>query len=577
MQRRLAAVLAADFAGYSARVQENEIATVQAVRGHLDALELLISLNRGRVVKTMGDGILAEFGSAVDAVSCAAAMQERMAERNADVAAGRGMDLRIGVHVADILSEAGDIFGDGVNIVARIESVAPPGGVVISARVHDDIAGRTALTFSEIGAHNLKNIARPITLFRLERGAVPLRQPAPALPDKPSLAVLPLANMSSEPAIEYLADGLTEDIITALAHVPWLFVIARNSTFAYKGIASDVRQIGRDLGVAYVFEGSVRKQGNRLRITGQLVDARTGAHLWAQRFDGTDEDIFDLQDRVTEAVAAAIAPSVQLAEMQKARLGRPEDRSAYDHYLRALSELNRARIPEAIEQLDRAIEIEPGYAKALAIRAWCCTLQVAWLLATQHHEIEGHGVELALRALDMDQHDLEVAAYAGYALGFFHADVARSRSLLATATEACPSFVWAWTARAIIEGFNGDGETALAFAATAERLNPRDPMKFRTCIVRASVNVRLQRWEEALAAANEGIRYNPTPIILYVHATTSLVRLGRQDEADQMAQRLMMRNPDFRVSGYLDHYLRSRTYDLADLIGSALLSAGLPE
>ena len=578
MERRLAAIVAADFAGFSAMAGRDEIGTVRAVRGHMDALELTISLHRGRVVKTMGDGLLAEFGSTVDAATCAAAMQDRIGERNAGLAADKVMNLRIGIHSGEVLLESGDIFGDGVNIAARIESVARPGSVVISDRVHAEIAGKCDLSFRPIGTKALKNIARPPALFELDRdearaAPAPISQP---LPDKPSIAVLPLLNMSANPDVEYLADGLTEDIIGALAHVPWLFVIARNSTFAFKGIASDVRQIGRDLGVAYLFEGSVRSQGNRLRVTGQLVETTTGAHLWSDRFDGTNDDVFALQDQITEAVTAAIAPSVQLAEIARSQHSRPELPGAYDHYLRALAALNRARITDAIEHLDQAIAIQPDYAKAIAIRAWCSTLKVTWVSIGTNQQSRQEGVDLALRALALDDRDLEVAAYCGYTLGFLGADVARGFELLGKATNHCPSFAWAWTSLAILHTVSGDGAEALRCAEIAQRLNPRDLQSFRVYMARSGALARLGRWEESAEMARQGIRGNPGPITNYIHGIAAYIRLGRMDAAHEIACALMVRHPEFKVSKWREHHTVFAHQGIYGDLDSIMQAVGLP-
>ena len=343
VERRLAAILAADVAGYSRLIEADEEGTLgrlKALRSEL--IDPKIALHRGRIVKTTGDGLLVEFASVVDALRCAAEMQAAMAESNAAIPADRRIDFRIGINMGDIVVEDGDIFGDGVNVAARLEGLAGPGGICISARVQEDAAGRLDLAFEDMGEQTLKNIARPVRAYRLRaaythlaanaagsplsrnagEGAERQRReagegssPPLPLPDKPSIAVLPFQNMSGDPEQEYFADGMVEEIITALSRIRWLFVIARNSSFTYKGQAVDVKQVGRELGVRYVLEGSVRKASGRVRITSQLIDALTGAHLWADRFDGSLEDIFELQDRVAISVAGVIEPTLQAAEM----------------------------------------------------------------------------------------------------------------------------------------------------------------------------------------------------------------------------------------------------------------------
>ena len=311
--RRLAAILAADVAGYSRLMGADEEGTLERLKTlRRELLDPKISEHRGRIVKTTGDGLLVEFASVVDAVRCAVAVQQAMPERNTSVAADDRIELRIGINLGDVIVEGDDLYGDGVNIAARIEALADPGGVFVSNTVHDHVRDRLPFVFEDLGEQQVKNIARPVRVYRVrDLGAKNPPAPALPLPDKPSIAVLPFANMSGDPEQEYFADGMVEEIITALSRIRWLFVIARNSTFTYKGTAVDVKQVGRELGVRYVLEGSVRKAGGRVRITGQLIDALNGTHLWADRFDGSLEDVFDLQDKVASSVAGIIEPALQ--------------------------------------------------------------------------------------------------------------------------------------------------------------------------------------------------------------------------------------------------------------------------
>jgi adenylate cyclase len=316
--RRLAAILAADVAGYSRLIGADEGGTLERLKTlRRDLLDPKIAEYRGRLVKTTGDGLLVEFSSVVDALRCAVDVQREMTGRNTGVPSDNRIEFRIGINVGDIVVEDGDIFGDGVNVAARLEALAEPGGICVAARVQEDAAGKLDLAFEDIGEQQLKNIARPVRVCRVVTEARPeTLQPGadPPLPDKPSIAVLPFANMSGDPEQEYFADGMVEEIITALSRIRWLFVIARNSTFTYKGHSINVKQVGRELGVRYVLEGSVRKAGGRVRITAQLIDATNGAHLWADRFDGPLGDIFDLQDKVATSVAGVIEPALQAAE-----------------------------------------------------------------------------------------------------------------------------------------------------------------------------------------------------------------------------------------------------------------------
>src|SRR5262249_51558093 len=329
--------------GYSRLMGVDEEGTLERLKAlRHELLDPKITAHHGRIVKTTGDGLLVEFASVVDAVRCAVAVQQAMPERETGVAADDRIKLRIGINVGDIVVEDGDIFGDGVNVAARLEGLAAPGGICVSARVQEDAAGKLDLVFEDIGEQQLKNIARPVRAYRVVTTAgltMPQVSSGPPLPDKPSIAVLPFANMSGDPEQEYFADGMVEEIITALSRIRWLFVIARNSSFTYKGQAVDVKLVGRELGVRYVLEGSVRKAGGCVRITAQLIDATNGAHLWADRFDGPLEDVFDLQDKVASSVAGVIEPALQAAETHRSAARPTTDLSAYDLYLRALAAL----------------------------------------------------------------------------------------------------------------------------------------------------------------------------------------------------------------------------------------------
>ena len=351
--RRLAAILAADIAGYSALMGADEARTVRDLKGHQAVVFPLVSQFGGRIIDTAGDGILAEFASVVNAVKCAVAIQSKMADRNAAIEPERRMQFRVGINIGDVVYDEARIYGDGINVAARLEGIAEPGGICISSKVYEEITGRIDLTFQDIGEQHLKNILRPVRAYRIRvDGIAPAAARTLVLPDKPSIAVLPFQNMSGDPEQEYFADGMVEEIITALSRVRWLFVIARNSTFTYKGQPIDVKQVGRELGVRYVLEGSVRRAGNRVRITGQLVEASTGAHLWADRFDGSLEEVFELQDRVATGVAGVIEPTLQVAEVARSATRQTADLTAYDLYLRA-----RAMIISRKRQIGEALDL----------------------------------------------------------------------------------------------------------------------------------------------------------------------------------------------------------------------------
>src|SRR5437667_9863341 len=387
--RRLAAILAADVAGYSRLMGADEEGTLERLKAlRHELLDPKIAEHKGRIVKTSGDGLLVEFASVVDAVRCAVAVQQAMPERDTGGAADDRIELRIGINLGDVIVEGDDLYGDGVNIAARIEALADAGGVFVSNTVHDHVRDRLPFLFEDLGEQQVKNITRPVRVYRVRPdGRLPnpppragegsarnarvgaVEPPVLPLPDKPSIAVLPFANMSGDPEQEYFADGMVEEIITALSQIHWLFVIARNSTFTYKGRAVDVKEVGRELGVRYVLEGSVRKAGTQVRITGQLIDALTGTHLWADRFDGSLEDVFELQGRVAVSVAGVIEPALQAAEMRRSAARPPTDLSAYDIYLRALATfypITKEGVFGALGLLGQAIAIDARYGPALA-------------------------------------------------------------------------------------------------------------------------------------------------------------------------------------------------------------------
>ena len=343
VERRLTAILAADVAGYSRLTGLDEEGTHVQLQDHLRTLlDPKIAEHGGRVVKNTGDGLLAEFSSVVDTVRCALDVQRGMAERNAEVPHEKRIEFRIGINVGDIIIDRGDIFGDGVNVAVRLEGIAEPGGICISDDAHRQMRGKLDIAFADAGEQQLKNIAQPVRVYRVRfGGAAATTRPALPLPDKPSIAVMQFENMSGDPQQEYFADGVVEEIITALSRFRQLFVIARNSSFTYKGRAVDVKQVGRELGVRYVLEGGLRKAANRVRITAQLIDAASGAHLWADRFESVLDDIFDLQDQVMESVVGAIAPKLEEAEIERAKHKPTESLDAYDHYLRGIASLHR--------------------------------------------------------------------------------------------------------------------------------------------------------------------------------------------------------------------------------------------
>ena len=458
--------------------EEGTLERLKALRREL--LDPKIAEHHGRIVKTTGDGLLVEFASVVDAVRCAVAVQQAMPERNTGVAADSRIELRIGINLGDVIVEGDDLYGDGVNIAARIEALADAGGVFVSNTVHDHVRDRLPFVFEDLGEQQVKNIARPVRVYRVRDDAAPqepIAPPALPLPDKPSIAVLPFANMSGDPEQEYFADGMVEEIITALSQIRWLFVIARNSTFTYKGQAVDVKQVGRELGVRYVLEGSVRKAGTQVRITGQLIDALTGTHLWADRFDGSLEDIFELQDKVAVSVAGVIEPALQAAEMRRSAARPTTDLTAYDLYLRALAAfypITRERILEALGLLEQAIAIDPHYGPALAWAAICHMQLVSDGWTEEPETSAARRIDLARQALETGENDPGILANAAFVLAYFGEDIGAMIGLVDRALALNPSFARGWHMSGLLRLFAGQHDLAIEHLETSLRLSPRE-------------------------------------------------------------------------------------------------------
>lgn len=461
----------------------DEVGTLRDLTQRRAVLDGLIASHRGRIANTAGDSVLAEFGSAVDAVQCAVEAQAALTGANSSRRPDRQINFRIGVHVGDIMVKGGDLFGDAVNIAARLQTIASAGGTCISGAAHDQVRKVLPFTFVDLGAQQVKNIEEPIRVF-----SVSLKDPSVvaaamntsmplALPDKPSIAVLPFQNMSGDPEQDYFADGMVEDIITALSKFKGLFVIARNSSFTYKGKAVDIKQAGRELGVRYVLEGSVRKAGARLRITGQLIDAATGAHLWADRFDGALEDVFELQDNVATSVVGAIAPRLIQADVERAKRKSPESWDSYDFYLRGISLLGQ-RTPETSEEalnlFRRAIDLNQEFGLA-HIRA-----AASLFMRPQHggrpltSEERSEALQSATRALALAGDDDFVLAWASLIFAILNDEMERGSDLVDRALAINPNFSNAWNARGWISLCLGDGAGALDAFDRAIRLNPTD-------------------------------------------------------------------------------------------------------
>jgi TolB-like protein/class 3 adenylate cyclase len=580
MQRRLAAILAADVAGYSRLMGADEASTALALRKHRAAVDPIVMSHGGRIVKSTGDGVLLEFPSIVAAVECAVAVQKLMAERNADVPEDRRMLFRMGINLGDVLIEGDDILGDGVNVAARLEGVAEPGGICLSESAYQQVRDKIPIDVTDMGEQRLKNIARPVRTYRLRFDRSPGQvKPALALPDKPSIAVLPFQNMSADPEQEYFADGVVEDIITALSRMRWLFVIARNSTFTYKGRAVDIKQVGRELGVRYVIEGSVRKAANRVRITGQLIDSATGAHLWADRFEGALEDIFDLQDQMTASVVGAIAPKLEQAEIERAKLKPTESLDAYDYYLRGRANFHHGTeetISEALRLFYRAIELDPDFASAHGMAAWCYVIRKNFGWMTDRLQETTELERLANKAVVLGKEDAVALYTGGFALAHVAGQLEAGAALIDRALALDPNLAAAWHLGGWVRIYLGEAETAIEHMARAMRLNPLDPHLFGMQNGTAAAHFLAGRYDEASAWAEKALREHPTHAPAMRIAAASHALAGRFAQAREAMARMRQIDPALRVSniGAFVPFPRSEDFDR---YVQGLREAGLPE
>jgi adenylate cyclase len=589
--RKLAAILVSDVVGYSRLAGSDEdriLARLRMLRS--DVIDPTTAVHNGRVVKRTGDGAIVEFRSVVDAVRCAVEVQNAMVERNAGLPPERRIEFRVGIHVGDVVEESdGDLMGDGVNIAARLEGVAKPGAICLSEDAYRHVKSRLDLAVSDLGPTKLKNIAEPIRAYLLEVGVataakhVPQESATPekpstrlAPPDKPSIAVLPFQNMSNDPAQEYFADGMVEEIITGLSRIKWLFVIARNSSFVYKGKAVDVRQVGRELGVRYVLEGSVRKAGNRLRITAQLLEAETGAHLWADRYEGGLEEVFDLQDQITEKVVGLVEPSVRQSEIEHSRRKRPENLDAYDLYLRALPHLASVMPADAkiaAGFLEDALKLSPDYAAAHAFLAWCH--EICFMRGGYDAPEKIAALRHARTAIASGTDDATALAIAAFVMAWLNKEHKAALSAIERALSFNPSSATALHKGAEIAGASGELAVATAYANRALRLSPFDPLAFSAHLGLGHVAILEARYEDAVSHYASAVRGNPRFSTLYFIQVAALALAGRAEEARPIAERALEMEPDVRIGELFDHVLSHRGLMNKLMEGARLL--GLPE
>ncbi len=582
MERRLAAILAADVVGYSRMIRADEEGTLLALRAlRQELIDPKIEEHRGRIVKLMGDGLLVEFSSVVDAVAFSAQVQNEMAERNTAIPKAKKIVFRIGINLGDVVIEGDDIHGDGVNVASRLEALSKPGGMCISDAVHDQVRDRLDLDFEDSGKREVKNIDRPVQTWNWPAQAagtspVPTVEDASLLlPDKPSIAVLPFDNMSGDAEQDYFADGMVEDIITGLSRIKWLFVIARNSSFVYKGKAVDIKQAGRELGVRYVLEGSVRKASDRLRVTAQLIEADTGRHVWADRYDRTLDDVFSLQDELTMTVVAVIEPNLRQAEIERVKRKRPDSLDAYDLVLRAVPDVYPAmpdRAASALPMLEGALEMEPEYAQAHGFAAW--SHEIVFARGGGHDENRLAAIYHAQAAIAHGRDEAIALSLGGFVMGLVAHDRDAARQAFEAALALSPSSAITYNLGSVVAAIAGDAGRAIEWGERALRLSPVDPMNYAPWMSITYGRFQRGEYEAASEAAQKVFQANPYWSTAHLLLAATHAKLGRVDAAKSAANRVLELEPGFTIRGLC------ATFDIhpsvAEPLGEAISLAGLP-
>lgn len=584
VQRRLAAITAADIVGYARLMSEDEVGTLaQLLSLRRELLEPKITEYGGRIVKTMGDGVLIEFPSAVDAVRHAVDVQFALIRRNRGVPTHRQIDLRMGINLGDIIVEDDDIYGEGVNIAARLEGLCEPSEIYVSSAIRDQVNGKVDIAFDDLGERTVKNIDKPVRVYRVRLASGADSQSTLKTPShrilqthqRPSIAVLPFANMSIDREQEYFADGIVDEIITSLSRLRWLYVAARTSSFEFKGRNQDIRDIARKLNVGYVLEGSVRKAGDHVRIIGQLIDAETGAHIWADRFEGQRHDVFDFEDKITESVVRAIEPSVLSAEIARAKRKHPESLNAYEYYLRALPltyESTQESNAEALSLLNSAIELDPNYGPAYAIAAY---INVYSVINGKVEDAE-RGARMARAALKADPDDPIVLSQAPFALATLGRDLDGGAAAIERGVQLYPNVQQILYGSGYIMTLVGDQETALERFRAALRLNPNDPLAYRT-LTGASITCSLMgRFEDAVTFGEEARRRHGRWSVTFRLLAAAYAQLGNNEKAGEALARYRELAPGVTIS-LLKSQLPYRNLEQAERLWSGLRKAGLPE
>jgi adenylate cyclase len=583
VERRLVAIFAADVAGYSRLMSQDEVGTLQALTAHRQIMDRLIIEHGGRIANTAGDSVLAEFPSAVNAVECAQDVQKVLAQVNQDVPEERRLRFRVGVHVGDVMVRGGDLLGDGINIAARLQALAEPGGICISEAAQQYVRKALSIGLDDLGPQAVKNIEEPIRAFTVrsvEGGATPLQgqRTTLALPDKPSIAVLPFTNMSHDAKQDYFADGVVEDIINSLSRFPRLFVMARNSSFAFKGSASHPKQIGQQLGVRYLLEGGIRKAGARVRITAQLIEAATGTTLWADKFDGDLTDIFALQDEVTEHVVGLLHPRIERAEIEAASRKRPESLTAYDRYLRALPlfhSMTREGSDEALRLLYEALALEPHFGAAANLAAVTVGHRTSQGWATDVRKDLDEMIRLRRLALDADPNDPDALATHGRDLAFTGTDIDGGIEAVDRAVELCPNSAYAWAQRGWTYAYAARPTDAVEAFLHAIRLSPLDIGLYSTLTGLALAYIQLGRFDAAIATSRKALQQNAHFASPFRTLAAALAHTGRTEDARGAAQSMLGLEPEFTLDKWNQRNLWHQA--AKDLFVEGLRMAGLPE
>ena len=582
LKRKLTAILYADIAGYSRLTGDDEEGTHRRVMGLLDYVSDQIVNSGGTVLRYAGDAILAEFSSAVDAARASISIQNELNSRNIDFGDDEKVQIRIGINIGDVIADRGEVYGDGVNLAARLEAVAPEGGICISASVYEQIQGKVEVDFADAGLENFKNISRPVHIYRWrpEQSVIETRvvenKPGKKS-EKPSIAVLALTNMNHDPELDYLGDGITEDLITALSKIRSFKVISRESTFSYKNASIDIRKIASELDVGFVLEGSVRKAGNRVRVNTQLIDAETGHHVWAERYDREMEDIFDLQDEMVQIIASALEPELSAFERERAVSKPPENLDAWELYQRALWYMwsfENEKVLKAQDLFQQAIAADPGFAPAYAYYAYSCYITVIMGYAQEPAAVLQEGLEFAKQALKCD--DKEAISY--FAIGRIQmmlGDHDASIAALRKSIELNPCFAQAYHGLGFALSLAGQLDEAADMTTKAIALSPRDPMLWAFTIVHALNCILSEDNEAGLEWANRTLQI-PTAAGYWSHAVkaAALANLDRIDDAKQALALALEAKPDLSI-GFLEQNMPTRHAGGLDLYLDGLKKCGL--